>query len=182
MIRFFIKKNYEKIRGIVKATVRCENFLCKSQWPLPWKGGKGLGVYVVWRWGRERVVSGAVVRVKPLQLYKHLAEFCAEEKVNLPVSERWCENIKQQISQPSMKRVGELASGDHVASVLSTQMTSRSWLRRAEYLPYQLFNLDETGFKFKHKVEDVMVLYTEVYKDMQRKAKQPKITFFFMKP
>jgi hypothetical protein len=79
-----------------------------------------------------------------------------------------------------MKRVGELASADNVASVLKS--TSRRWLRRTEYLPYQLFNADETGLKFKHKLEDVMLPYREVYADTQRKAKQPKITVFVMKP
>jgi hypothetical protein len=46
---------------------------------------------------------------------------------------------------------------------------------------FEVHHFMERCLEFKRQMEAVMAPYTEVYEDMQRKAKQPKITSFFTK-
>jgi hypothetical protein len=96
-----------------------------------------------------------------------------EEEDSFHVSQEWFEKFKEQMSLQNVKRTGESASPYPLAHNKYPEHFKRI-IEEKDYLPQQIFNLRETGLKFKHEVEASVAPY-KMY--IQKKAKQSEITF-----
>ncbi|OMJ28469.1 Tigger transposable element-derived protein 1 [Smittium culicis] len=110
---------------------------------------------------KNSAATTSSIKQKAIKIFQDIKEaFPSYENITFSASSGWFENFKRREGLHNIKFTGEAASGDHVAARDFPNELNRI-IKEGEYLPCQIFNIDETCLYWKRMPKRIYVSLEE---------------------